>query len=96
MSANISRDEWLKALGDAGYQDDVDDKDSISIDEFATMFGLPRTTAESRLRALVNDGKAVRSKKWGVTAYGRRVQLRTFRLVTPEKPTRKRKSERAA
>lgn len=81
MSAQISRDEWLKALGEAGIHDDVDDQDALTILEFAAMFGIDRQAAECRLKKLVKVGKATRTTKRGHRADGRTFSFVAFRLV---------------
>jgi hypothetical protein len=88
MMAAITRDEWLKALSEAGYQDDVDDRDAVTLDEFAAMCRIPRSTADSRMRALVLAGKAEKTRKWGVNSYGRRLQYVAYRLVPAPKKRR--------
>ena len=79
-SEAISRDEWLKALSEAGYTTE-DDQSAITVGEFRAMFGLTKTTAVNRLLALVESGRAVETKKWGTTPYGRRIPYRAFRLL---------------
>ena len=78
---SITRDDWLTALNEAGYTVDVDDQSAVTIGEFAEMFQVTTSTAQSRLDALVKAGKATVTQKWGTTSYGRRVQYKAFRLV---------------
>ena len=54
--SGISRDEWLKALQEVGIERE-NDPDALTIDEFAAMFGMARTTAQHRLERLVAAGK---------------------------------------
>lgn len=57
---SISRDEWLKALGDSITPNDPD---SLTTAEFAAMVGIGRTLAVKKLAQLVAEGKAVRTSK---------------------------------
>lgn len=86
MGTTIKRDEWLKALADAGIDDTVDDQDAMTTDEFAAAFGVNRFMAEERLKKLVAAGKAVRTKKFGLTSAGKRFHFLAYRLL-PEGPT---------
>lgn len=88
MSASISRDEWLKALHDAGYRDDEDDPNAVTVAEFAAMFGLTRTVAERRLKALEERGTATRTAKRGAGKDGRIMRLLAYRLQA-EKPRKR-------
>lgn len=60
MSTGITRDDWLKALGEAV---EPPDQQALTTTEFASMIGLGRTAARERLRRLVEQGKAVRTSK---------------------------------
>lgn len=94
MSTPIGRDEWLKALSDAGFGTE-NDPDAITITEFAKMVGVGRLAAQARLEELVRTGKAVETKKWSLSASGlRRGLSRAFRLV--ETPPAKRRVPRKA
>ncbi len=87
----IDRDVWLKALATVGCDDATDDRDAITVDEFATMIGIARMAASRRLDRLVAHGAAVKTKKWGNSATnGRRQQMIAYRLTTPPAPKRKR------
>lgn len=78
----ITRDEWLRALTEAGVASpDVDDQDAVTIIEFQEMFGLPRNTAAFKLRALVTAGKATETRKVVLNSYGRRQSLKAWRLT---------------
>ena len=87
--AHINRDEWLKALKDAGYEDPgVDDQSAITIAEFAAMMNIPEATASNQLRALVARGKAERTQKRQMNTYGRRVSYVAYRLTTETRAKR--------
>jgi hypothetical protein len=85
---SISRDEWLKALSDAGLHDDTDDQSALTTIEFMQMFDLCETTARNRLAALVKAGKAIETTKVFVNARGHRLRARAFKLVET-KPVRR-------
>jgi hypothetical protein len=94
--SGINRDEWLKALAEVG-EGLEHDPDAITTDEFATMFGMHRCTAERRLALLVAEGKAIRTfKRTRVASNNRVMQLVAYRLIqsptsdTPPKLSRKR------
>jgi DNA-binding Lrp family transcriptional regulator len=57
---NISRDEWLAALGDAAAPCDPD---ALTTVEIAEQFGISTTIALRRVQALVSEGKAKRTHK---------------------------------
>lgn len=83
---HITRNEWLKALGDAGLHSTEDDPTAVTVMEFAAMMGnLGRSTAAHQLARLVHAGKAVETRKWVTTTYGRRTQCRAFKLIGPTK-----------
>ena len=79
MPTHISRDEWLKALTDAGVEDD---QGATTAGEFAALFGLNRLTAERRLKALEAAGKVTRTHKRSARTDGRIVTCVAYRLVT--------------
>lgn len=76
----INRDEWLKALADAGFSDE-DDQAALSLREFAELVGLPESTAKYRLKHLVASGKARRTQKRGLSVQGKVCMLNAWRLV---------------
>lgn len=80
MSLTITRDEWLKALEDVGVSDE-DDQGALTVAEFMEMFGVPRFTAERRLRHLAATGKATRTRKRGRTPDGRSFSFIAYRLA---------------
>jgi hypothetical protein len=82
----ITRDEWLKALADAGVDHDADDQSAVTLPEFAAMLGVTRTTAAHRMQVLVRKGKAIRTHKWCANDYGRRIQYVAYKLVEEKKP----------
>lgn len=76
----ITRDEWLKALSEAGVGIQ-DDPSAITIREFGTMFGLTDYTAVRRLKALVAKGLAIETRKVAPGRDGRRCQFIAYRLL---------------
>ena len=80
MSASISRDEWLKALTEAGLNEE-DDQEAVTIGEFAALLNVPVQTAQSQMNKLVRLGKARRTTKRGVTSYGRHISFTAYRLA---------------
>lgn len=81
MSTCINVAEWRKALADAGLDDECD-PEAITASEFASMVGMKRSTAKSRLLALVDAGKATVTKKRFKDASGRSVTCTAYRLVS--------------
>src|SRR5512138_1135342 len=90
MSSEITRDDWLRALADAGVADVVSDPSAITAQEFADMFHLFRHTAEHRLKALERAGRATRTKKIGLDSAGHSVYLNAWKLVEPTTDDRRR------
>lgn len=80
MSTPISRDEWLKALGDAVRPCDPD---ALSAAEIAKMFQITRQMAYRRITQLLADGKAVSTFKMITTADGYPKRVVAYKLVTP-------------
>lgn len=78
---SITRDEWLKAMGEAAAPADPD---ALSTAEIAKMFGIPITAASRRLRELVADGKAVRSVKLTAMVNGHSKRVPAYKLVKPK------------
>lgn len=92
----ISRDDWLTALTDAGLHHENDEL-ALTALEFAAMFGLTRSTAESQLSVLVAHGKATRTRKRLVNGYGRTVSYVAYRLADRSLPhERPRSAKRSA
>lgn len=78
----IGRDEWLKAMEDAGMLvEKAVDPEAVTIAEFATLFGMPTEAAGRKLRALARAGKATRAQKWATGSDGRRYLTTAYRLV---------------
>ena len=77
---SINRDEWLKALAEAGTPHD-DDREALTVDEFAEMFDVTRVTASRRLERLAIAGKATRVRKRTMISNGRTYNLLAYRLV---------------
>jgi len=80
--SSISRDEWLAALGEA---DVPVDPHALTITEFATLMGMGRQAAASRMTALERAGKAVCVRKIVACRDGRPMRVRAYRLVTSGK-----------
>jgi len=56
----ITRDEWLKALGESVKPCDPE---SLTINEIARQFDIGRQGAVARMRVLVESGQAIRTFK---------------------------------
>lgn len=81
MSTTINVNEWRRALAEAGLDEECD-PEAITTSEFADSFGLKRTTAQHRLMALVDAGKAIVTKKRTRDSLGRTVLCTAYRLVS--------------
>lgn len=81
---SISRDEWLKALGDAGFSQE-DDQSAVTLSEFAALVGISRHVAAARLGALIAAGKAIKTKKYWVNGRGIRVLGAAYKLTDQKK-----------
>ena len=79
MTSGISRDEWLKALGDAVAPADPD---ALTVPELMQMFGLGRDAMRTRVSALVKAGKAVRTVKNQRTTAGYMQRVPAYKLKT--------------
>jgi hypothetical protein len=77
MSPEITRDEWLKALGEAVAPPDPE---ALTTRELAEMLGIPRKTMDNRIRLMVDQGKAMRTVKVVTTAQGTR-RVMAYKLV---------------
>jgi hypothetical protein len=75
----ITRDDWLHAVEQAGF-DSSEDPDAITRTEFEQMTGLKRCAATYRLRAMVDQGLATVTRKNIDTPAGRRM-VPAYRLV---------------
>ena len=80
MSADISREQWLKALSEADTPP-VNEPGVLTRAELGELFGLGRAATLERLAKLVKAGKAVQTWKWITVggSYPRRVPA--YRLV---------------
>ena len=77
----IQRDEWLRALSEAG-EPLINDQQAITVNEFAEMMQLSsRSTAERKLKRLVGAGHAIRTLTIRTNNYGRTNHLIGYRLV---------------
>ena len=79
MSTGIARDEWLKALNEAGLVHE-NDTEAVTVAEFAEMFGVDRQTADRQLQRLAQAGKATKTRKAGHAPDGRRLSFVAYRL----------------
>lgn len=77
----ITRDEWLKALVEAGVGGRPDDREALTTAEFGAMMGLNELNARRQLEKLVAAGKATRTSKWSNGKDGRRLSMNAYRLV---------------
>lgn len=81
MSAAITRDEWLSALGASVAPVDPDAK---TLEEIAAEFRVSRHTAYRRMRQLVAEGRAVETTKMLTLKTGGARRVPAYRLVKPE------------
>lgn len=77
----ITRDDWLKALADAGVDSGEHDPDALTIAEFTALMNLSTQAAARRLNALVAAGKAARTHKLSAAKDGRMVRHVAYRLT---------------
>ena len=84
---SITRDEWLKAMDEAGMGV-AHDPDAITIDEFAALVQLGRAAASRRLELLVASGRATRTQRRGTASNGRTQYLVAYRLKRGAATTR--------
>lgn len=80
----ITRDEWLRAMEEAGVNQ-VDDRDALTPKELGELMGIERTTAERRVRAMVAAGKAIKTTKLIEDGRGRRYCHTAYKLVPAKK-----------
>lgn len=86
--SGISRDEWLRALEEAGV-DDRNDPEAVTAHELGVMLGIDHQAAARRLRKLEAIGKATKTRKRTAAADGRMSFMVAYRLVdTPKKRRR--------
>ena len=81
---SISRDDWLKAISDIGY-DIVDDQSAVTIREYAEMMKLPLATAAGHLRSLERHGRATKTTKRCAASSGRMLMHVAYKLVELKK-----------
>jgi hypothetical protein len=90
MGDNISRDEWLAALGDTVKPLNPD---ALTVTEMADLFGCGRQATYSRLKKLVREGAVTRTYKRTLDCDGRSCVRPAYLLL--KKPTCRKKSRRA-
>lgn len=78
--SGISRDAWISALAEVGYNDTNDDE-ALTVREFAMLMGIRLTAARVRLRALVGQGKATLTQKRLKDVMGRSQHTAAYRLL---------------
>jgi hypothetical protein len=87
--SGITRDEWLRAMQEAGIDDCVsNDEDAITVVEFQEMMGVGRSSALARLRALVKAGKATPAIRRAKDRTGRSISVPAYKLLTSPKKKR--------
>lgn len=74
----ITRDDWLKALGEAVKPIDPD---AFTVRELADMTGISRREMDEHVRRLVETGKAVRSYKIVPNSAGQQRRVAAYRLT---------------
>lgn len=79
-----TRDDWLKAVAEAGLPERTNDPDALTAPEFADLFDPPLhvQTARRRLEAMVKAGLARRTQKQTAGSDGRRLAVTAYTLVT--------------
>lgn len=77
MSESITRDEWLKALGEPEAQDPA----ALTVGELSAILGLGATATRDRVKRLVVDGKATRTYKRVRSSAGQLVRVPAYTLV---------------
>lgn len=88
MSSGISRDEWLRALESAGF-DDRNDPEAMTASELAAMVGIDRQAASRRLQRLEELGQATKTRKRVTSKDGRMLFSTAYRLIDPPKKKRR-------
>lgn len=81
-----TRDEWLKALGEAV---EPCDPTAVTVAELAEMLEIDRSSAYRHLRKLIDQGRAVQTVKrvMGPSGVGKRVPA--YRLLPAQKTKKK-------
>lgn len=74
----ITRDDWLKALGEAVKPVDPE---ALTVRELAEMTGISRRAMDEHVRRLVDAGKAIRAYKVVQNSAGQQRHVAAYRLV---------------
>lgn len=78
QSSGISRDEWLKALGECVTPPDPD---AFTVRELGQMFRLGECAMRRKLDMLVQGGKAIKTSKLIEMAHGGSRRAVAYKLV---------------
>lgn len=78
---SLTRDDWLRALDEAGVPHEHDAA-ALTVDEYAEMFTISRVTAGRQLDRLVKAGKAARTYKRQCDRNGRLRSYVAYRLLS--------------
>src|SRR5262245_15280371 len=78
-ASGITRDDWLRALQDVGWND-TDERDAVTRKEFAAMLQIDFQAAVRRLEVLVDKGMAVEKRKRETDGLGRMKHVIAYRL----------------
>ena len=90
IASGITRDDWLKALSDVGW-DDTNDRSAVTRKEFAAMMQIDIKAAIRRLDFLVEHGLAELTQKREADVRGRMNSVIAYRLIPDAKaPARRR------
>jgi hypothetical protein len=81
----ITRDEWLRALGDAVQPVDPD---AMTIKDFEREFGINRHKALAKALELVKAGRAIQVTKFVQRSNGNPYRAPAFKLITPKQKTK--------
>lgn len=77
MSVQISRDEWLKALGDTVRPLDPS---AVTVNELAELLNIGRQAAYLRVRKLVDEGRATVAMKEVPSKHGIPKRVTAYKL----------------
>lgn len=75
----ISRDEWLEAIGEASIP--KDDPTAVTVLELAKMLGIGRMAAYRRVLSLIEQGKATVTQKTVAFPSGLTKRVTAYKLV---------------
>ena len=81
---NISRDEWLAAMGEA---DTPNDPDALTKLELCALLKISRSAMQERLARMLAEGKATRTTKMTKDGMGRRLRVPAYKLVKANAPS---------